>query len=34
LLSIIGLAAKTNHLVTALQVPVDPVFDAQNTPAD
>jgi AhpD family alkylhydroperoxidase len=28
LLAIIALAAKTNHLVTALQVPVDPVFDA------
>lgn len=27
LLSIIGLAAKTNQLATALQVPVDPVFD-------
>ena len=27
LLAIVGLAAKTNHLVTALQVPVDPVFD-------
>ncbi|MEH0071226.1 carboxymuconolactone decarboxylase family protein [Pannonibacter sp. Pt2-lr] len=27
LLSVIGLAAKTNHLVTALQVPVDPDFD-------
>ncbi|EEW25588.1 carboxymuconolactone decarboxylase family protein [Rhodobacter ferrooxidans] len=26
LLAIIGLAAQTNHLVTALQVPVDPVF--------
>lgn len=30
LLSIIGLAAKTNHLVTALQVPVDPSFDAMS----
>lgn len=28
LLAIIALAAKTNHLVTGLQVPVDPVFDA------
>lgn len=28
LLAIIGLAAKTNHLATALQVPVDPAFDA------
>lgn len=28
LMAIIGLAAKTNHLATALQVPVDAVFDA------
>lgn len=28
LIAVIGLAARTNHLVTALQVPVDPVFDA------
>ena len=28
LLAIVALAAKTNHLVTGLQVPVDPVFDA------
>ncbi len=28
LLSIVALAAKTNQLVTALQVPVDPAFDA------
>lgn len=27
LLRVVGLAAKTNQLVTALQVPVDPVFD-------
>ena len=27
LLTIVGLVAKTNHLVTALQVPVDAVFD-------
>ena len=27
LLAIIGLAAKTNHLATALQVPVDAAFD-------
>jgi AhpD family alkylhydroperoxidase len=27
-LSIVGLAAKTNQLATALQVPVDAVFDA------
>ena len=26
-LAVIGLAGKTNHLATALQVPVDPVFD-------
>lgn len=26
LLAIIGLAAQTNHLVTAMQVPVDPAF--------
>lgn len=31
LLSIIGLAAKTNHLATALQVPVDPAYDAGAT---
>lgn len=30
LLKIIGLAGKTNHLVTAMQVPVDPEFDAGN----
>ena len=28
LLKIVALAAKTNHLATALQVPVDPCFDA------
>ena len=28
LLAVIGLAGKTNHLATALQIPVDPVFDA------
>jgi alkylhydroperoxidase family enzyme len=28
LLAIIALAAKTNHLVTGLQVPVDAAFDA------
>ncbi len=27
LLAIIGLAAQTNHLVTAMQLPVDPEFD-------
>ena len=31
LLTIVGLAGKTNHLVTALQVPVDPIFDADAT---
>jgi AhpD family alkylhydroperoxidase len=30
LMKIIGLAAKTNHLVTALQVPVDPAFDRES----
>ncbi|HXZ54384.1 MAG TPA: carboxymuconolactone decarboxylase family protein [Burkholderiales bacterium] len=30
LLAIIALAAKTNHLATALQVPVDAVFDASS----
>ncbi|QND43729.1 hypothetical protein HB770_34600 (plasmid) [Rhizobium leguminosarum bv. viciae] len=25
--SVIGLAAQTNHLVTAMQIPVDPEFD-------
>lgn len=28
LLSIVALAAKTNHLATGLQLPLDPVFDA------
>ena len=32
LLTIVGLAAKTNHLVTALQVPVDAVFDQDAVP--
>ncbi|MER9353438.1 MULTISPECIES: carboxymuconolactone decarboxylase family protein [unclassified Mesorhizobium] len=27
LVSIIGLAGQTNHLVTAMQIPVDPQFD-------
>ena len=31
LLAIVGLAGKTNHLVTALQVPVEPIFDADTT---
>ncbi len=30
LLSIIGLAAQTNHLVTAMQIPVDPAFDIKS----
>ncbi|MFK0384479.1 carboxymuconolactone decarboxylase family protein [Agrobacterium sp. NPDC090273] len=30
LLRVIALAAKTNQLATALQVPVDPVFDADK----
>ncbi|MFD1328546.1 carboxymuconolactone decarboxylase family protein [Mycoplana ramosa] len=30
LMSIIALAAKTNQLATALQVPVDPAFDADR----
>ncbi|UIJ93914.1 carboxymuconolactone decarboxylase family protein [Sinorhizobium meliloti] len=30
LLRVISLAAKTNQLATALQVPVDPVFDASG----
>jgi len=34
LLAVIGLAARTNHLVTALQVPVDPAFDAEADPAE
>jgi alkylhydroperoxidase family enzyme len=28
LLAVIALAARTNHLATALQVPVDPEFSA------
>ncbi|MDH4063404.1 MAG: carboxymuconolactone decarboxylase family protein, partial [Acidobacteriota bacterium] len=28
LMSVIAVAGKTNHLATALQVPVDPAFDA------
>jgi len=31
LLAIVALAAKTNHLATGLQVPVDAVFDAGAT---
>lgn len=30
LMKIISLAAKTNHLVTAMQVPVDDAFDLEN----
>ncbi len=30
LLSVIGLAAQTNHLVTAMQIPVDPEFDVRT----
>ncbi len=30
LMKIVSLAAKTNHLVTAMQVPVDPEFDIQK----
>jgi AhpD family alkylhydroperoxidase len=29
LVSIIGLAGQTNHLVTAMQIPVDPQFDVK-----
>jgi len=29
LISIIGMAGKTNHLVTSLQVPVDDIFKAE-----
>lgn len=31
LMSIIALAAKTNQLATALQIPVDPAFDADRS---
>lgn len=30
LMAIIGLAAQTNHLVTAMQVPVDPEFQIES----
>lgn len=30
LLSIVALAAKTNHLVTAMQIPIDDVFDCSK----
>jgi len=29
LVSIIGLAGQTNHLVTAMQIPVDPEFEVK-----
>lgn len=34
LLALIGLAARTNHLANALQVPVDSVFQADAEPPD
>ena len=30
LLAVIGLAAQTNHIVTAMQLPVDPEFDIKS----
>ncbi len=30
LLAVIGLAAQTNHLVTAMQIPVDPEFEVKE----
>ncbi|EJT06900.1 carboxymuconolactone decarboxylase family protein [Rhizobium sp. CCGE 510] len=30
LLAVIGLAAQTNHLVTAMQIPVDAAFDVKS----
>lgn len=30
LVSIIGLAAQTNHLVTAMQIPLDPEFEVKS----
>ncbi|WP_027141532.1 carboxymuconolactone decarboxylase family protein [Mesorhizobium sp. WSM3626] len=30
LISIIGLAGQTNHLVTAMQIPVDPQFEVKS----
>ena len=30
LLAVIGLAGKTNHLVTAMQLPVDPAFEVKS----
>ena len=32
LLAIVALAAKTNHLATGLQVPLDPAFDRSASP--
>ena len=32
LLAVVGLAARTNHLATALQVPVDSAFDRDAVP--
>ncbi len=32
LLAVIALAARTNHLATALQVPLDPQFDRMQAP--
>ncbi len=34
LIRVIALAARTNHLVTALQVPVDAAFDRNAPPAE
>lgn len=31
-LAIVSLAGRTNHLLTAMQVPVDPAFDADSGP--
>ena len=30
LVAIVGLAGQTNHLVTAMQIPVDPEFDVKT----
>ena len=34
LLAVIGLAGRTNHLASALQVPVDPAFDRHPQPPE
>lgn len=34
LLAVIGLAGRTNHLASALQVPVDPAFDRHPQPSE